>query len=82
MSTIVKDKKFMFANLFEIFYDLFQFIEKKTGIRTAYQRNIKGRDNAFAQLKTILKSCDVDISEEFKDYYIVALLDSKVAIRE
>ncbi len=82
MSTVVKDKKFLFANLFEIFYDLFQFIEKKTGIRTAYQRNIEGRDSAFAQLKTILKSCDVDISEDFKDDYIIALLDRKVAIRE
>ena len=82
MTGIVKDKKLVFANLFEIYYDLFQFIEKKTGIRTVYQRNIEGRDNAFAQLKTILKSYDVDISEDFKDDYIIALLDRKVAIRE
>lgn len=82
MFEIAKDKKLIFANLFEIYYDLFQFIEKKTGIRTAYQRNIEGRDNAFTQLKNILKSYDVDISEDYKEDYIIALLDRKVAIRE
>jgi len=82
MSLLVKDKKICFANLFEIFYDLFQFIEKKIGTKTSYQRNTDGRDNAFAQLSAVLKSRDIQTSEDFKEDYIIALLDRKVAIRE
>ena len=82
MFEITKDKKACFANLFEIFYDLFQFIEKRLGIRTSFQRNTEGRDTAFEILKTILAPRDVHASDNFKEEYVISLLDRKVAIRE
>lgn len=82
MLKLVKDKKTCFANLFEVFYDLFQFIEKKIGIRTSYQRNLEGRDETYTQLKSTLKRYDIDISDKYKSDYIISLLDRKVAIRE
>lgn len=82
MLKLVKDKTMCFANLFEVYYDLFQFIEKQTGIQTSYQRNTIGRDEAYDQLKSILKQRGVNISDEYKSDYIISLLDRKVAIRE
>ncbi len=82
MFKLVKNKRTCFANLFEVYYDLFQFIEEKTGIRTSYQRNTEGRDEAFNQLKLILNKHGVEASGEFKQDYIISLLDRKVAIRE
>ncbi len=82
MLKLVKDKRTCFANMFEIYYDLFQFIEKKTGVKTSYQRNTEGRNEAYIQLKSILKQHGVNISDKYKSDYIIALLDRKVAIRE
>lgn len=82
MLKLVKDKAICFANLFEVYYDLFQFIEEKTGIKTSYQRNIEGRDEAYTQLKSILKQRSIETSDDYKSDYIISLLDRKVAIRE
>ena len=82
MNEWVKDKKVCFANLFEVYYDLFQFIEKMTGLKTSYQRDTKGRDRSYSQLKSILQKYGVKISDEYKSDYIISLLDRKVAIRE
>lgn len=82
MSKYTNDKRTCFSNMFEVYYDLFQFIEEKTGIKTSYQRNTEGRDDAFVQLKSILKKFNVEISDKFKSDYIISLLDRKVAIRE
>lgn len=82
MFELVNDKRKCFANLFEVYFDLFQFLEEKTGIRTSHQRNTEGRDEAFAKLKAILQSKGIKISEKYKSDYIIALLDRKVAIRE
>ncbi len=82
MLKLVKDKAICFANLFEVYYDLFQFIEEKTGIKTSYQRNTEGRNEAYIKLKSILKQYDVNISDKYKSDYIISLLDRKVAIRE
>lgn len=82
MLELVKDKRTCFANMFEVYYDLFQFIEKKTGVKTSYQRNTEGRNEAYIQLKSILKQCGVNISDKYKSDYIISLLDRKVAIRE
>lgn len=82
MLKLVKDKAICFANLFEVYYDLFQFIEEKTGIKTSYQRNTAGRNEAYIKLKSILKQYGVNISDKYKSDYIISLLDRKVAIRE
>ncbi len=82
MLNLVKNKAVCFANLFEVYYDLFQFIEEKTGIKTSYQRNTAGRNEAYVKLKSILKQYGVNISDKYKSDYIISLLDRKVAIRE
>lgn len=82
MLKLVKNKAICFANLFEVYYDLFQFIEEKTGIKTSYQRNTAGRNEAYIKLKSILKQYGVNISDKYKSDYIISLLDRKVAIRE
>lgn len=82
MLKLVKNKEICFANLFEVYYDLFQFIEEKTGIKTSYQRNTEGRNEAYIKLKSILKQYGVNISDKYKSDYIISLLDRKVAIRE
>lgn len=71
-----------YANLFEIFYNLFTAVEKKFGLKTAYQKDTLGRDGAFKRLKNILEKYDVNISEKFKNDYIISLLDRKVAVIE
>lgn len=82
MQKLVNDKNKCFANMFEVLYDLFQFIEKITGIKTSYQRDTKGRDNAFNGLRTLLSKYNVSIADEYKADYVISLLDRKVANRE
>lgn len=71
-----------YSNLFEIFYDFFKVAEKKFGLKTSYQKNVEGRDKAYALLKKTLKSYGVEISDSFKDEYIISLLDRKIAVME
>lgn len=82
MFELVNNKRKCFANLFEVYYDLFQFLEEKTEIRTSHQRNTEGREEAFLKLRAILQSKGINISEKYKSDYIIAFLDRKVAIRE
>lgn len=82
MFKLVKNKSICFANLFEVYYDLFQFIEENTGIKTSYQRNVEGRDEKYAELKSVLAQYGLNISDKYKSDYIISLLDRKVAIRE
>ncbi|MCM1289581.1 MAG: ribonuclease III domain-containing protein [Corallococcus sp.] len=82
MFKLVDDKRQCFANLFEVYYDLFQFIEEKAGIKTSYQRNTESRNEAFTKLAKILNRYGITISDEYKSDYIISLLDRKVAIRE
>ena len=70
------------ACLFEIYYDVCQFIFEKLGTQTQYQRDVKWRDDNFRALQDKLKECNVSISERFKSDYIISLLDRKVAVRE
>lgn len=71
-----------YANLFEIFYDLFKAVEKKFGLKTTFQKDNGGRENAYAELKKILQKYSLTISDSFKNDYITALLDRKVAVME
>ena len=70
------------ACLFEIFYDMCQFIFEKLGIQTSYQRDVKWRDDNFCALRDKLKAYNISISESLKQDYIISLLDRKIAIQE
>ena len=82
MFKLVKNKSICFANLFEVYYDLFQFIEENTGIKTSYQRNVDRRDEKYTELKSVLAQYGLNVSDKYKSDYIISLLDRKVAIRE
>ena len=71
-----------YANLYEIFYDLFNVVEKKFGLKTSYQKDLRGRESAYVELKSILGKYDVTATEKCKNDYIISLLDRKVAIVE
>ncbi len=79
MQKLTNNKELCFANLFEVYFDLCQFIEKMTGIKTSHQRNTGWRDDSFNEIKKLLKKYDVIISNEHKKDYIISLLDRKVA---
>lgn len=81
-SKLEKDRQKCYANLFEIYYDFFKVIEKKIGLKTSFQKNFEGRDKAYGELKSILKNFGVGISDNFKQDYIISLLDRKVAVME
>lgn len=71
-----------YANLFEIFYDLFKAAEKIFGLKTAFQKDNGGREKAYAELKKTLQKYGLAISDSFKNDYITSLLDRKVAVIE
>jgi dsRNA-specific ribonuclease len=63
-------------------YDFTQAVEKRTGIKTAYQLNETLRENTFQALKGKMLTFGLNISERYKTDYVVAMLDRKVATWE
>ncbi len=82
LSTIAKDEQDLSYKFFEVFYDLTQAIEKRTGIQTAFQKDKTIREAVFEKLKENLSNYDIKISDKFKSEYIISLLDRKVACFE
>jgi dsRNA-specific ribonuclease len=68
--------------IFEMLYDFTQAVEKRTGIKTAYQLNETLRENTFQALKGKMLTFGLNISESYKTDYVVAMLDRKVAMWE
>lgn len=68
--------------IFEMLYDFTQAVEKRTGIKTAYQLNETLRENTFQALKGKMLTFGLNISERYKTDYVVAMLDRKVATWE
>ena len=68
--------------IFEMLYDFTQAVEKRTGIKTAYQLNKTLRENTFQALKEKMLTFGLNISETYKTDYVVAMLDRKVATWE
>lgn len=67
-------------NLFEIYYDVFQSIGERLGLKTSYQRDAAGREERYRILKDTLKENGVGISDSRQSDYTVSLLDRKVAV--
>lgn len=80
MQNITASEEECFGCLYEIFYDVFQAVEQRMGVQTAYQKDTTERENRYLQLKDILKDFDVQISDEYKSDYIISLLDRKIAV--
>lgn len=71
-----------FAFLQRIFYDLINTLEKKRGFHTAHQMDTTARENSFKALKGKLNSYGIEVSDERKSEYIIALLDRDNALLE
>lgn len=71
------------AYLYELYYDIFKFIEQEYGLHTRYQLDRTSREKAFTGLVKLLSKYGVDISTtEYKEQYIISMLDRKVATLE
>ena len=67
------------AYLYEYFFDLFDLIDIKYNLQCFYKRDTKLRNNSYKALKSLLNRYDLNISDSYKDLYIIALLDRKYA---
>ncbi len=67
------------AYLYEYFFDLFDMIDFKYNLQCFYKRDLKFRNASFISLKKLLSKYDLNISDDYKDLYITALLDRKYA---
>ena len=80
--SLAGDKERCYACLAEIFSELFNIVELKFGLKTSFQRDTVGRDKAYGELKQLLETYDLSINDQFKQDYIISLLDRKVANME
>ena len=76
------DEQMQFSYLQRIFVDLIKPIEKRIGICTVHQLDTSTRDKHFEELKQILGTYDVNVTEEHKSDYIISLLDRDTALIE
>jgi hypothetical protein len=61
---------------------LIKAIERRIGICTVHQLDTSTRDKHFEELKQILGTYDVNVTEEHKSDYIISLLDRDTALIE
>ena len=74
------DEKTQFSYLQRIFIDLIKTIEQRLGICTAHQLDMSARTKAYEQLKETLKPFGIDINDDYREDYIVSLLDRDTAM--
>jgi dsRNA-specific ribonuclease len=65
-----------------MFIDLIREIERRIGVKTAHQMDMSSRIKHFAMLKEKLSEYGITPSDERMNDYVVALLDSDVALAE
>ena len=82
VSLLDESRQKCYANLFELYYEFFKAVDARFGYKTSFQKDAAGRDNAYAQLKQTLEGYGVNVSDEFKNDYVISLLDRKVALME
>lgn len=75
VTKLSNDETIQMSYLQRIYIDVIKTIEKKLGICTVHQLNNEKRDINYKQLKNLLKLYNIEVSDEHKTDYIVALLD-------
>jgi len=68
--------------IYEYFFDLFDMISIKYNIKSIYITDKTIREKNYSALKSLLQKYNINISDNFKDLYIISLLDRKYASRE
>ena len=74
------DEKTQFSYLQRIFIDLIKTIEQRLGICTAHQLDMSARTKCYEQLKKALDTFGIDTNDDYKEEYIVSLLDRDTAM--
>ena len=67
------------AALYEVLYDVLGILNDKYDFKCDYIYNTSIRDKKYDELKEKLKEFDLNISDDYKENYIVSLLDRKTA---
>ena len=67
------------AALYEVLYDVLGILNDEYDFKCDYIHNTSIRDDKYNELKEKLKEFDLNISDDYKENYIVSLLDRKTA---
>lgn len=65
--------------LYEYFFEILHMISVKYGFVTSYVTDNKIREKNYVALKKLLAKYDLELSDNFKNEYIISLLDRKYA---
>lgn len=76
------DEQTQFSYLQRIFVDLIKTIEKRIKICTVHQLDTTTRDQHYLKLKKMLSSYGIEANDEYKNNYIISLLDRDTALIE
>ncbi len=80
VTLLTNDEKTRFNYLNRIYDDLLNSIEEKIGICTAQKTDFISRDEQYSLLKKKMEEFDIEISDAYKQEYIIALLDRETAL--
>ena len=73
------DEETQLSYLQRIFIDLIKTVEERLGICTAHQLDMSARIRHYEQLKEKLKEFGIETNDQYKEDYIVSLLDRDTA---
>lgn len=82
VTLLSSEEKVRFSYLHRIFFDLLRTVEKRTGICTAHQLDLSTRNKSYEELKQLLSDYGVQVSDDRKNDYVIALLDRDTATME
>ena len=81
--TLLSDSEdVQFSYLQRIFVDLIKVIEQRIGVCTKHQLDMSVRTKNYTALKERLKEYNINVRDEYRINYIVALLDRDTALME
>ena len=69
----------LISNVYEYYYDVFNMIEERYGYKCSLVSENKKRNDNYEKLTVILKEQGIETKEEFKENYVISLLDRKYA---
>lgn len=65
--------------IFEYLFGMLSMIDEKYGTKCTYGLDQTLRDDGYEGLKKLLSKYDISVDDEYKDNYVIALLDRKCA---
>ena len=68
--------------IYEYLFEILRVLEEHKKIHNSFVVDTSLRDNSYSKLKEVLAKRNVNISDDYKDLYIISLLDRKYATAE